>query len=216
MKHLIFIHGGDSFLDESSYQNYLREHYAIQYAKPWEESEKPDWKKRIAKKWTEKWYTAWYPPMPNKQNARYADWKIVFESILEKIDTGDEVTLVGGSLGGCFLLKYFWEIEKYHGNTQTESDEPINLLFIQGIHLLAACISEWDFRTPENYHTLGSLGSKVHIWHAEDDRVVPFSTGEMLAQELPNATTHFFWSEKWYGHFHGIESIPELEEIILI
>jgi predicted alpha/beta hydrolase family esterase len=156
------------------------------------------------------------PAFPNKQNARYADWKIVFESLLENIDTGDEVTLIGGSLGGCFLLKYFWEIEKYNNDPNINSTERINLLFIQSIHLIAACISEWEFTTPENYDMLRSLGSKVHIWHAEDDRVVSFSTGETLAQELPNSTTHFFWSERWYGHFHGIESIPELEAIILI
>jgi predicted alpha/beta-fold hydrolase len=47
--------------------------------------------------------------MPNKLNARYHEWKIFFEGILSKLDREDEITLVGGSLGGCFLLKYFSE-----------------------------------------------------------------------------------------------------------
>jgi hypothetical protein len=216
MKHLIFIHGGESFTDESAYQKFLCETYISWQSEFWTPEIKKSWTQEIAKKWYDKWGSVLMPAFPNKLNARYTDWKIVFDWILSQMDAGDELTLIWWSLGGCFLLKYFWEIEKYHSNPQIESDDPINLLFIQGIHLLAACISEWDFIAPENYNTLRSLGSKVHIWHAEDDMVVPFSVAEILAQELPNATTHFFWSERWYVHFHGIESIPELEKIILI
>ncbi|MFZ2255431.1 MAG: hypothetical protein WAW59_04440 [Patescibacteria group bacterium] len=40
------------------------------------------------------------------------------------------------------------------------------------------------------------LENRVHIWHAEDDAIVPFSVGEQLAQTLPAAQTHFFSSEK--------------------
>ena len=36
--------------------------------------------------------------MPNKQNARYRDWKIVFEGILTQLHPEDVLTLVGGSL----------------------------------------------------------------------------------------------------------------------
>lgn len=66
---------------------------------------------------------------------------------------------------------------------------------IDQIHLLAACISEGDFTAPENYDILRSLGSKVHIWHAEDDMVVPFAIARQLQKELPYAVTHFFGPE---------------------
>ena len=80
--------------------------------------------------------------MPCYLNAKYIEWKIVFESIVERLSIGDEITLIGHSLGGNFLLKYFGEIEKYDGTPQTETQEKINLLFIENIHLVAACISE--------------------------------------------------------------------------
>lgn len=65
--------------------------------------------------------------MPNKQNAHYRDWKLVFEGILAQLNPQDEITLVGGSLGGCFLLKYFSEVKS---------------IVVHQIHLVAACISE--------------------------------------------------------------------------
>jgi hypothetical protein len=53
-------------------------------------------------------------------------------------------------------------------------------LRIKAVHLIAACISEGDFTAPTNYDFLASLRNTVHIWHAEDDDVVPFG----VAQEL--------------------------------
>ena len=215
MNNLIFIHGGDSFLDDSSYVDFLQKSYVPSYSKPWEDVSKKDYRVPMARKWVQEGWKVYYPTMPNKQNARYRDWKIIFDGIIEKLSTGDRLTLVWWSLGGCFLLKYFGEIEKYDGTPQTETQEKINLLFIENIHLVAACISEWDFTATENYDTLRSLGSKVHIWHSQDDLIVPFSTAESLQKQLPAAQTHFFWSEKWYGHFHGIERLPELEAVLL-
>jgi predicted alpha/beta hydrolase family esterase len=139
--------------------------------------------------------------MPNKQRALYSDWKMVFEALVEKLQISeDEIYLVGGSLGGCFLLKYFSE------------EQP--KLKINEIHLMAACISEGDFTAPTNYDFLASLGDKVHIWHAEDDDIVPFAVGEELSKHLPETVTHFIPKEKGYGHFHTLETLPELEEIL--
>lgn len=202
-KTLIFIHGADSFTEEEDYQDFLRDVFVPRYSKPWEDIAKPDWKLPIARTWVSQWGIVYYPTMPNKQNARYADWKLVFEGILAKLSPEDEVTLIWGSLGGCFLLKYFSE------NSQIKTHQ------IQQIHLIAACISEWDFTAPTSYDVMKSLGNRVHIWHAEDDPVVPFATAKELEQILSEAQPHFFQSEKWYGHFHGIERIPELEDILI-
>jgi hypothetical protein len=88
-------------------------------------------------------------------------------------------------------------------------------LNIKEIHLMAACISEGDFTAPTNYDFLASLREKVHIWHAEDDDIVPFAVGEKLSKHLPEAITHFIPKEKAYGHFYTLESLPELEDILL-
>ena len=94
MKTLIFIHGGDSYIDESQYLDFLKNDYISFYTKPWEDTAKSDYRTPIAKKWKENGGIVWYPTMPNKQNAQYREWKIVFEEILGKIENGDHITLI--------------------------------------------------------------------------------------------------------------------------
>ena len=53
MKTLIFIHGADSFLDDDAYVHFLQNDYIPRYTKPWDDVEKPDYRKEIAKKWKE-------------------------------------------------------------------------------------------------------------------------------------------------------------------
>lgn len=129
MKKLIIIHGADSFLSEESYLTFLREQYIPRTIGIWEESNKTEWKKEIAKKWTINHGTVYMPTMPNKQRAIYHDWKMLFDELIKNISPNSEITFIGNSLGGCFLLKYFSEIK----------DFPYQ---IDQLHLLAACISE--------------------------------------------------------------------------
>ena len=49
------------------------------------------------------------PVFPNKLDSKYEEWMIVFEGILKTLPEDSEITFIGGSLGGCFLLKYFSE-----------------------------------------------------------------------------------------------------------
>ena len=201
MKTLIFIHGADSFSKDAQYLSFLKTEYISRYTLPWEDSQKIDYWTSISKWWQSAGWCIYYPPMPNKQNARYRDWKVVFEWILARLNSKDEITLVGTSLGGCFLLKYFAEVWRF--------DYRVNQ-----IHLLAACISALDSTAPYNYEFLQKPGNRVHIWHAEDDKVVPFSVGQELSEILPLAQAHFLSSDKGYGHFHGVERIVELEGVI--
>lgn len=94
MKTLIFIHGGDSYIDKSQYLDFLQNEYISFYTKPWEDKDKLDYRTPIAKKWKENGGIVWYPTMPNKQNAQYREWKIVFEGILGKVENGDHITLI--------------------------------------------------------------------------------------------------------------------------
>lgn len=216
MNTYILIPGGESFLDDSDYQDFITSTLVDWNSSAffiWEEQKK--WKIELARKLTEKGNLVYIPTFPNAINAHYNEWKVFFDAWIEKIEIVWTLTLIWHSLGGNFLLKYFWEIEKYDGNPQAETPEKINLLFIENIHLVAACISEWDFAAPENYDTLRSLGSKVHIWHTEDDTVVPFAIAKQLRKELLEAQTHFFGFEKWYGHFSPLAVFPEFEDILL-
>ncbi len=51
MKTLIFIHGGESFTDESAYQAFLRDTYIVWQSEIWTPQMKTSWTQEIAKKW---------------------------------------------------------------------------------------------------------------------------------------------------------------------
>jgi predicted alpha/beta hydrolase family esterase len=203
MKTIIFVHGGESFTTETEYYNWITTTWIEWNLEPFvHNEEKKKWKTEIAKKATACWNLVYLPNFPNPQNAKYREWKLFFDAWIQKIQIEWELILIGSSLGGCFLLKYLSE-----SPTLSKAWE---------IHLVAACISAWDFSEPENYSILQSLRDRVHIWHAEDDSIVPFSVGQEIAQILPNAQTHFFGSEKWYGHFNKVENLVELEKLLLL
>ena len=69
--------------------------------------------------------------MPNKMNAKYAEWNMIFESFISaKMGSLLNITLIGNSLGGCFLMKYFSEQNSFPKEK------------LEAIHLVAACIEE--------------------------------------------------------------------------
>ena len=51
MNNLIFIHGGESFANETKYQKFLRETYIDWQTVPWSPEIKTSWVQEIAKKW---------------------------------------------------------------------------------------------------------------------------------------------------------------------
>jgi predicted alpha/beta-fold hydrolase len=150
----------------------------------------------------EEWNIVYFPSFPNPQNAKYEEWKIFFESWIQSIKVQWDIVLIGTSLGGNFLLTYFWE-------------KWVFPYTIKSIHFIAACQKCGDFNPPSSYEFLQKIENQAHIWHAEDDSVVPLSVGQEIAKNLPNAETHFFSSEKWYGHFHAVELFSEIEDTLL-
>lgn len=79
MKTLIFIHGGESFADEQDYQKFLKEIYIQWQSEVWTPEVKSNWVQEIAKKWYANGDQVFMPVFPNKLNAKYREWKIVFE-----------------------------------------------------------------------------------------------------------------------------------------
>lgn len=186
MKTLIFIHGGESFTTQEEYLTWIQTTAVDWNSSPFEiKEEKKRWKMEIAKAAITQGDRVYLPDFPNPQNAKYQDWKLFFEAWIQTIERSNGMTFIGTSLGGCFLLKYFSE----NPNPQWKEN-------ISQIHLVATCIESGDFTPPINYKFLQFLGNRVHIWHAEDDSVVPFETAEQLSKLLPEAQTHFFSSEK--------------------
>ena len=204
---LIFIHGGESFRSYDEYMHWLQHEYVSYMLDPWKQKEdEKSWKDHLASAFSRRIGDVYMPQMPDKKNAKYHEWKITFEAFIWQIHSrSDRITLIGNSLGGCFLMKYFSEQNSFPKEK------------LEAIHLVAACIEEWDFRRPENFEFL-KAHPNLHIWHAEDDSIVPFSVAQELQILIPSAKYHFFPREKEYGHFSPREKIhifSELEDTLL-
>lgn len=197
-KTVIYVHGGDSYSRTEDFLTALktatlRDTLAERPVR-WSDTLRAD---------LGEGYEVYQPSMPNKQNARYVEWKIWFERYLALVEDG--VVLVGWSLGGMFLAKYLSE----------ESFVPQ----VKGLFMLAAPGGEYmdpggggddcaDFRPKRE--RLTDLTKRVHhleVWHSEDDFVVPFTEVAWYESAIPGVTVRRF---KDRNHF----LVPELPELI--
>jgi predicted alpha/beta hydrolase family esterase len=197
MRQVVFIHGGSDF---KNYEDFLESLKTF----PVDISElqvKPRFRNTLAER-LGTGFEVLVPNMPNKENAKYAEWKIWFERMFPFIREG--VILIGHSLGGVFLARYLSE------NTLPHK--------IGAVILLAAPYEDKDFTpTPSlEFQVLGPLtefskqASQIFILHSEDDPVVPFAHAEKYLAELPEAKLQSFTDK---GHF-SLPEFPELIELI--
>ena len=100
---IVVIGGGTTFDEYEDYISYLKVHRdaSIEKFKPQE-----DWKDSLSTDLGSD-YELFQPQMPNRNNARYEEWKIWFERMTPFIN--DDVVFIGHSLGGMFLAKYLSE-----------------------------------------------------------------------------------------------------------
>lgn len=186
MKKLLFVHGGEIW---GSYDDYLQ----FLKAEPYD----PFVEKNTAIKWNRRWtenlpeYRTVRLEMPCKLNARYPEWKLVFESVKDAID--ENTVLVGHSLGSNFLAKYL-------------SENDLNNIVPQ-LHLVAGCFgAPGGFELKEDLTKIKTQAQKVWIYHSTDDAIVPFCEAEAYHDKITNATLAKF---KDRGHFND-ETFPEL------
>lgn len=193
-KQVILIRGGESFETNDEFLNYLKtcEVSLKMFQK------KIDWKSTLDQDLGEG-YGVLLPQMPNKENARYTEWKIWFERMFAYLDS--EVILIGSSLGGTFLTKYLAE------NTFPKK--------ITQLHLAAPAHNETvkvtDFTIPENLENITKQVEKIYIYHSEDDAVVPVRDFEKFQLSLPTAKSIVL---NGYGHM-SIKQFPGLIENII-
>ena len=99
---VILIHGGDTY---ESYEAFLQALKGKSVHLEWIASRR-DWKNELQSQIGEG-FVVYSPQMPNKQNAKYEEWAILFKKLLEAVEDG--VVLIGHSLGAAFLVKYLSE-----------------------------------------------------------------------------------------------------------
>ncbi|MFA6437066.1 MAG: alpha/beta hydrolase [Candidatus Paceibacterota bacterium] len=191
-KQVLVIHGGDTF---DTYEEYLV--FLNDYEINLEKSKIKRWKETLAEKLGEN-FDVISPKMPNSMNAKYKEWKIIFEKYFPYLS--DNLILVGHSLGGTFVAKYL-----------SENDFPKKIL---ATFLVSACYdnevsgySLGDFSLPQSLEKLEKQGGKVFLIHSKDDKVVSFKDFEKYKKDLPMAETMIFEDR---GHFDQ----PEFPEVV--
>lgn len=197
-RQVVFIHGGESF---SNYEDFLQHIKTCEVRNPLGERPKR-WQDSFREDLGEQ-FEVYMPQMPNKQNAKYEEWKIWFERYFEFLK--EDVILIGHSQGGSFLVKYL-----------TESQVPFS---VKVLYILAAPIISEDFGgedggdfLPNKAHIkdIQDIVKDIYIFHSKDDFVVPFSHGEQYVELLPKAQMVIFEDK---GHFLT-ETFSELVEHI--
>ncbi len=190
-KQIVVIHGGETF---ETYEEY-KEHLHYKELSREKLKQNPDWKATLEEQLGEE-YDVLLPRMPNKDNARFSEWSIIFQKVLDIC--AEPLVLVGHSLGGVFLAKYLSE------NTVSNN--------IEGLILVAAPFegskeeSLSDFILPDSLEQCAEQCTQIALFHSTDDPVVPFEQSEKYMRALPN-TKRVTLSE--HGHCNN-KDFPEL------
>lgn len=200
MKTIVILHGWDSWGSHDDYLNFLKLTYRIEAYEPTGlGAVSTSWKETLRNRAFDRWWKVFAPTFPCKQNAKYEEWKMVLDRVIEMIPEYSEVVIVGHSLGGNFAIKYLAETDLKNRS-------------VSSLHLVAACCNEWSFSQPDasGWQHVSQSVPNIHIWHAEDDMIVPISSAEYLFERFPQAIFHRFGT---WGHLRMGE-FPELEEEI--
>lgn len=139
------------------------------------------------------------PAMPNKQNAQYDEWSIVFEKLLPYFTNNTH--LVGHSLGATFLAKFLHE-------------RTLPVMVAKTVLVAAAYNDETTedlggFRL-DSAANMPASTNEIHLFHSTDDFVVPFSELARFQADLPQAKSYIF-SDR--GHFLQPD-FPELYKLL--
>ncbi len=193
MKQILIIHGGESFSTYDSYLEHLRS-TPVDY-----ERLKPQqkWKSWLAQQMPEA--DVLLPTLPNGYNAVYDEWQIYFEKLIPFF--GDDMRLVGHSLGAMFLAKYL------HSHPLKRKVRQV--ILIAGAYDGDSVEDLGSFRV-DSAINLPKSTDEIHLFHSEDDPIVPFAELAKFQADLPSASSHTFVNR---GHFND-ETFPELLELL--
>lgn len=194
------MHGGEAFSQYEDFLTYLKNgsfNPLGDYSNRWHI------KKNLQKALGDDW-EVFRPSMPNKENAKYEEWKIWFERHFEYFR--DDLVLIGYSQGAMFLARYL-----------SENKMPMRvskLFLLAGAATNEGLVGEdgeaFFAQDLADLKNISANISEVHIYHSEDDFVVPYENAAIFLEHIPNAR---FTNFKEHNHFL-IEEFPEFIENI--
>jgi uncharacterized protein len=194
-RQIVAIHGGDSY---ETYEEYIV-HLKNRTLKM-DDLKRKIWRETLGDSLGSD-YEVLLPRMPNKENARYSEWKIQFDKIIPLLE--NEVVLLGHSMGGIFLAKYLAE-------NQCSKAILASFLVAAPFDTAEADYSLGDFELPDDLNNFVKQGGLIKLYASKDDPVVPFADIEKYKKALPSATVKVFEDR---GHFTQ-PAFPELVEDI--
>ena len=186
MTQILIINGGTTFNSHADYIEFL-ENNSVDKTRLYPII---DWKLTLNKRLGSS-YEVLVPRMPNTTNANYSEWKLYFESVIKVL--GNNVVLIGHSLGGIFLAKYL---------SENIFPKKVDALFLIAAPFTRADESLEDFKLGDNLEGISKQVAKIFILHSKDDPVVPISDSDEYASRLPDAELVLFEDK---GHFNTEE-----------
>lgn len=189
------IHGGMTFKNQKDYLHYLKtKKVSAKKRQYWE----ADLEERLEKK-----FEIIRPRMPLQDNAKYRDWKILFERYTPLLKK--DYILIGSSLGGIFLAQYLSEhkmskkaLSVYLVCAPFDSDIPTEDLV-------------GGFKLRGDLSLLEKNCRNLYLMFSKDDDVVPVSHAEKYRKRLKNAKILVYKGKK--GHF-TVSKFPEIIGLI--
>ena len=181
-----------TFKNDKDYVHHLKTKKVSTVQKPYWEA---DLEKKLGKK-----FEIIRPRMPLSDNAKYRDWKILFERYVPLLRKN--FILIGSSLGGIFLAKYLSEhklpkkaVSVFIVCAPFDGDLPTEDLV-------------GGFKLKSDLSLLEKNCKNLHILFSKDDDVVPASHAEKYRKKLEKA--HIVVYKSKGGHF----TVPTFPEII--
>ena len=194
---ILLIHGGDTFSSDNEYRMALE---SKEINLKWIESRR-SWKNELQDQIGSE-FVVYTPQMPNKQNAQYADWKILFEKVINQLD--NRLVLVAHSLGAAFILKFL---------SENSLSIEIKRIYLLGAPFDGEGMGSEKLNTFLQPHWPGKLEQieeKLCFYHSTDDFAVPYRHFEDFRRMFPKASFRKFEDR---NHFLQPE-VPELVQDI--
>jgi len=186
MTQILIINGGTTFNSHADYIEFL-ENNSVDKTRLYPII---DWKLTLNKRLGSS-YEVLVPRMPNTTNANYSEWKLYFESVIKVL--GNNVVLIGHSLGGIFLAKYL---------SENIFPKKVDALFLIAAPFTQADESLEGFKLGDDLEGISKQVAEIFILHSKDDPVVPISDSDEYASRLPDAELVLFEDK---GHFNTEE-----------
>lgn len=190
---IFMIHGGTTFKNEKDYLNYLKN-------KKVSIEKKDYWSAEYLDKILGKKCDIIRPKMPLSEDAKYRDWKIVFEKYIPLMK--NNIILIGVSLGGIFLAKYL-----------SENKFPKKIL---SIYLVSPPFDDTcqeddlvgGFKLKKDLSLIEKNSSRLTLLFCKNDPCVPVSHAKKYRNNLKRPKIIV------YNHIEGHFSVSKLPEIV--